>query len=221
MKHEDLWDVEAAESYDTPGTGMFAPEVLDPAVDRLTSLAEGGAALEFAIGTGRVAIPLSEKGISVSGIEIAPAMLRQLRTKASENDIPVVLGDMTMAFVPGQFNLIYLVFNGISNLMSQQEQVECFHNAARIMPRGTFVRADDSSSNFGFRPFRIGLIHKRLSGSRMTDTCSSTHAILSPSTSFRTISTSATARRLVSSGRRIDISGPQSLTSWLKSLDLD
>ena len=140
MKHEDLWDVEAAESYDTPGTGMFAPEVLDPAVDRLTSLAEGGAALEFAIGTGRVAIPLSEKGISVSGIEIAPAMLRQLRTKASENDIPVVLGDMTMAFVPGQFNLIYLVFNGISNLMSQQEQVECFHNAARhLCPGGQFV----------------------------------------------------------------------------------
>ena len=124
-KHEDLWDEGAARRYDTPGTGMFAPDVLDPAVDRLQQLANGGAALEFAIGTGRVAIPLSERGVKVSGIDIAPAMVTQLRSKVDAATIPVVVGDMTRAQVPGDYALVYLVFNGISNLLTQAEQVEC------------------------------------------------------------------------------------------------
>lgn len=140
MRHEDIWDHEAAKVYDTPGTGMFAPEVLTPAVDRLTKLAGNGRALEFAIGTGRVAIPLSERGISVAGIELAPAMMAQLRIKADEAKIPVVLGDMTTATVPGTFSLVFLVFNGISNVLTQGEQVACFHNAARhLSPSGRFV----------------------------------------------------------------------------------
>jgi hypothetical protein len=80
MRHEDIWDSEAAKNYDTPGTGMFAPEVLGPTVDRLAELAEGGRALEFAIGTGRVAVPLCERGVPVTGIEISPHMVAQLRT---------------------------------------------------------------------------------------------------------------------------------------------
>jgi SAM-dependent methyltransferase len=138
--HEDIWGEAAAASYDTPGTGMFAPEILDPAVGRLAALAAGGAALEFAIGTGRVAIPLREKGVPVSGIEIAPAMLARLRQKVDADTLPVVLGDMTTATMPGTFALVFLVFNGISNVPTQAAQVACFRNAARhLSPGGRFV----------------------------------------------------------------------------------
>lgn len=139
-RHEDVWDEAAAAAYDTPGAGMFAPEIVDPTVARLASLAEGGAVLEFAIGTGRVAVPLRQKGIPVSGIEIAPAMLRRLRDKVDEATLPVVLGDMTSATAPGTFSLVFLVFNGISNLPTQAEQIACFRNAARhLRPGGRFV----------------------------------------------------------------------------------
>jgi SAM-dependent methyltransferase len=139
-RHEDIWDEAAAASYDTPGTGMFAPELLSPAVERLAALAGGGAALEFAIGTGRVAIPLGQKGVRVSGIEIAPAMLGRLRAKVDAATLPVVLGDMTTALVPGEFSLVFLVFNGISNLPTQAGQVDCFRNAARhLVAGGRFV----------------------------------------------------------------------------------
>ena len=140
MRNEDLWDAEAAGAYDTPAEGMFAPEVLDPAVDRLAALAEGGAALEFAIGTGRVALPLRARGVRVAGIELSPHMLARLREKADADEIPVVLGDMSRAAVPGEFALIYLVFNTFANLLTQDAQVECFRNAARhLAPGGRFV----------------------------------------------------------------------------------
>ena len=90
-----------AQGYDTPGTGMFAPQVLDPTVERLAELAGDGRALEFAIGTGRVAVPLAERGISVTGIELSQAMVDQLRTKVDEARIPVVVGDMATARAPG------------------------------------------------------------------------------------------------------------------------
>ncbi|MEU2793238.1 class I SAM-dependent methyltransferase [Streptomyces sp. NPDC007100] len=142
MRQDELWDVATALSYDTPGTGMFAPEVLDPAVDRLAELAGGGRALEFAIGTGRVAVPLAERGVPVTGIELSQPMLDQLRTKADETTIPVTVGDMATATAgpPGSFQLVYLVFNTISNLLTQAEQVTCFRNAARhLAPGGRFV----------------------------------------------------------------------------------
>ena len=140
MRQEEIWDVETAQSYDTPGTGMFAPEVLKPTVDRLAELAGNGRALEFAVGTGRVAVPLSERGVPVTGIELSRPMIDQLRTKVDEATIPVVCGDMTTATVPGEFALVYLVFNTISNLLSQSEQVACFRNAARhLTPGGRFV----------------------------------------------------------------------------------
>jgi SAM-dependent methyltransferase len=140
MRQEDLWDDDAALRYDTPGTGMFAPEVLGPTVDRLAGLAGDGRALEFAIGTGRVAIPLAERGVPVTGIELSRPMLDQLRTKADEETIPVVVGDMATALAPGAYSLVYLVFNTISNLLTQAEQVACFRNAARhLIPGGRFV----------------------------------------------------------------------------------
>ena len=140
MRQEDTWDAETAQNYDTPGTGMFAPEVLSPTVDRLAELAGNGRVLEFAIGTGRVAIPLSERGVRVTGIELSTPMIDQLRTKVDEATIPVIQGDMATATAPGEFDLVYLVFNAISNLLTQAEQVACFRNAARhLTPGGRFV----------------------------------------------------------------------------------
>jgi SAM-dependent methyltransferase len=140
MRQEEIWDVDAAERYDTPGTGMFAPEVLDPTIDRLAQLAGGGRALEFAIGTGRVAVALAERGVSVTGIELSLPMIAQLRTKVDEATIPVIAGDMATTVAPGEYTLVYLVFNTISNLLTQAEQVACFRNAARhLSPGGRFV----------------------------------------------------------------------------------
>jgi SAM-dependent methyltransferase len=140
MDQRDVWTAEAAKRYDTPGTGMFAPDVLGPTVDRLAALAGDGAALEFAIGTGRVAIPLSASGVPVAGIELSHPMVDQLRTKVDEASIPVTIGDMATATAPGRFRLVYLVFNTISNLQTQADQVACFRNAARhLSPGGRFV----------------------------------------------------------------------------------
>lgn len=140
MEQKDIWDADTARRYDTPGTGMFAPEILDPAVDRLARLAGEGAALELAIGTGRVAVPLAGRGVPVTGIELSPPMVEQLRTKADEATIPVVIGDMATTAAAGEYTLVYLVFNTISNLLTQAEQVECFRNAARHLgPGGRFV----------------------------------------------------------------------------------
>ncbi|PNG20660.1 class I SAM-dependent methyltransferase [Streptomyces cahuitamycinicus] len=140
MQQESLWDVDAAQHYDTPGAGMFAPEILGPTVDRLAELAGDGAALEFAVGTGRVAVPLAERGVPVTGIELSRPMVDQLRTKADEATVPVVIGDMATSVAPGKYTLVYLVYNTISNLLTQAEQVECFRNAARhLTPGGRFV----------------------------------------------------------------------------------
>ncbi len=140
MRQEDIWDVDAAARYDTPGTGMFAPEVLGPTVDRLAQLADGGRVLELAIGTGRVAIALAERGIPVVGIELSQPMVNRLREKLDEARLPVVLGDMATTRADGDFTLVYLVYNTISNLLTQAEQVQCFRNAARhLVPGGRFV----------------------------------------------------------------------------------
>lgn len=140
MRQEDIWDDEVAAQYDTPGVGMFAPEVLGPTVDRLVALAGGGRALELAVGTGRVAVPLAARGVPVAGIELSRPMLARLRAKVDEETLPVVVGDMATARVPGEFSLVYLVFNTIANLLTQDEQVACFRNAARhLLPGGRFV----------------------------------------------------------------------------------
>jgi SAM-dependent methyltransferase len=136
----DLRDVEIAQGYDKPGIGLFAPEVLGPTVDRLAELASGGRALEFGIGTGRVAVPLSQRGVPVTGIDLSRPMIDQLRTKADEATIPVIIGDMATAVAPGEYRLVYLVYNTIANFQTQAEQVECFRNAARhLIPGGRFV----------------------------------------------------------------------------------
>jgi len=140
MDLDEIWDATAAAEYDTPGEGMFAPEVLGPTVDLLTELAAGGAALELAVGTGRVAIPLVQRGVAVTGVELSQPMVDRLREKADAATLPVVVGDMATTRVPGDFTLVFLVFNTISNLLSQGEQVACFRNAAaHLAPGGRFV----------------------------------------------------------------------------------
>ena len=136
----EIWGVETARHYDQPGVGMFSDAVLGPTLDRLVALADGGPVLEFAVGTGRVAVPLARRGVAVSGLELSPAMVAQLRTKAGPQELPVVLGDMARDRVPGQFSLVLLVYNTISNLLTQAEQVACFRNAAaHLRPGGRFV----------------------------------------------------------------------------------
>jgi SAM-dependent methyltransferase len=138
MTSSDLWDAETAERYDETSAFMFAPEVLGPAVDFLADLAGAGPALELAIGTGRVAVPLVERGVPVSGIELSAAMADRLRSKSS--DVPVTVGDMATTTVPREFSLVYVVWNSIGNLRTQQEQVACFRNAAaHLSPGGRFV----------------------------------------------------------------------------------
>ncbi|GAB3199465.1 class I SAM-dependent methyltransferase [Nocardioides hungaricus] len=140
MVSSDVWDRETAERYDADSVEMFGPEVLDPTVDFLAEVADGGPALEFAVGTGRVAVPLAARGVPVSGIELSEPMVERLRAKAGPGEIPVVVGDMATSTVPGEFSLVYLVWNSISNLRTQDEQVQCFRNAARhLVPGGRFV----------------------------------------------------------------------------------
>lgn len=119
---------------------MFSPEVVGPTVDFLADLAGAGAALEFAVGTGRIGLPLAARGVPVSGIELSAPMVDQLRRKPGGAEMPVMVGDMATTRVPGTFSLVFLVWNSISNLRTQDEQVECFRNAARhLMTGGRFV----------------------------------------------------------------------------------
>ncbi len=135
-----MWDESIAAAYDRDHASMFSADTLDPVVDVLVRLAGEGPALEFAVGTGRVALPLVRRGVPVTGIELSESMVAQLRTKADEPQLPVVVGDMASVQVPGTYSLVYLVFNTISNLRTQAEQVACFRNAARhLRPGGRFV----------------------------------------------------------------------------------
>ncbi len=140
MVSSDLWDETTAATYDDDVAEMSAPEVLGPTVDLLARLAGDGSALEFAVGSGRVAVPLLRRGVPVTGIELSAPMVARLRAKVGADELPVVLGDMATTLVAGEFALVFLVFNSISNLRTQDEQVECFRNAARhLAPGGRFV----------------------------------------------------------------------------------
>lgn len=134
----NVWGPEIAEVFDDVYLETFEPGVLDPMADVLAELAGGAAALEFAVGTGRVALPLRARGVPVHGIELSPHMVARLRTKAA--DLPVTLGDMTTTRVPGTFAVVYLVANTIMNVTTQDEQVAVFANAAaHLGPGGCFV----------------------------------------------------------------------------------
>jgi SAM-dependent methyltransferase len=138
--NQSYWDEEAAAGYDEDPRSLFDPHVLDPTVELLADLAGDGAALEFAVGTGRVALPLAARGIPVSGIELSTPMAARLRAKDEAHRIEVTIGDMATTRVDGTFRLVYLVFNGIGLLTTQDEQVACFANAAaHLEPGGLFL----------------------------------------------------------------------------------
>ena len=140
MSRPNHFDGVVAAGYDETSAELFAPEVLRPAVDCLAALAGDGPVLEFAIGTGRVALPLAERGFEVHGIDLSAAMLEQLRAKPGADRLTVTEGDITTTRVPGQFSLVYLVWNTVMNLTTQEEQVACFANAAaHLHPGGAFV----------------------------------------------------------------------------------
>lgn len=135
--HFDDW---VAEHYERLWPQLFAPEVIEPTLDCLVELAGGGACLEFGIGTGRIGIPLSQRGFSVHGIELAPAMARRLRAQPGGQDLAVTIGDFATTSVGGGFSLVYLLRNTITNLTTRDEQVACFRNAAdQLVPGGLFL----------------------------------------------------------------------------------
>ncbi len=141
MKGGDgYFDERVAARYDESAADMFDPAVVDPVVDFLVELVGSGRALELGIGTGRIAVPLSQRGVPVHGIELSKAMAARLRAKPGGEDIGVTIGDFATATVDGTFSVAYLVFNTISNLTTQAEQVACFRNvAAHLEPGGCFV----------------------------------------------------------------------------------
>jgi SAM-dependent methyltransferase len=137
---ENHFGERAAQRYDESSAEMFAPAAVDPVVDFLAGLAGDGAALELGIGTGRIALPLAQRGVPVHGIDLSEAMVARLRAKPGAERVGVTVGDFATTTVDGSFSVAYLVFNTINNLTSQDEQVACFQNvAAHLGPGGCFV----------------------------------------------------------------------------------
>jgi SAM-dependent methyltransferase len=137
---EDHFGERVAERYDESAADMFEPAVVDPVVDVLADLAGHGAALELGIGTGRIALPLAQRGVRVHGIDLSGAMVARLRAKPGAEQIGVTIGDFAATTVEGRFSVAYLVFNTIMNLTTQDGQIACFQNvAAHLEPGGCFV----------------------------------------------------------------------------------
>jgi SAM-dependent methyltransferase len=137
---EGFFGERAASAYDERVGEMFDPAAVQPVVELLADLAEQGRALEFGIGTGRIALPLASRGVPVVGIDNSEAMVARLRAKPGGDDIDVTIGDFATARGDGEFSLVYLVFNTIFNLVTQDEQVACFQNAAaHLRSGGRFV----------------------------------------------------------------------------------
>jgi SAM-dependent methyltransferase len=135
-----VWGEEIAAVYDATYAAEAEPSVVDPMVDLLAQLVGDGAALEFAVGTGRIALPLSARGIPVHGIELSPDMVEKLRGKPGADAVPVTIGDMTTTRLSDRFELVYLVANSIMNVTTQEEQIAVFSNAAaHLVPGGHFV----------------------------------------------------------------------------------
>ena len=141
MQDDDgYFDERVAARYDESAADMFDPAVVDPVVDLLVEFAGSGRALELGIGTGRIALPLAQRGVPVHGIEMSKAMVARLRAKPGGEDIGVTIGDFATTTVDGTFSVAYLVFNTIMNLTTQAAQVACFRNvAAHLEPGGCFV----------------------------------------------------------------------------------
>jgi SAM-dependent methyltransferase len=140
MHDDGYFDSQIAERYDESSSEIFQPDAINPAVDFLAELAREGRALELGIGTGRIALPLAQRGVPVHGIDISKAMVERMRAKPGGEGIDVTIGDFATTTVLGFFTVSYLVFNTIMNLTTQDAQVACFQNvAAHLEPGGRFV----------------------------------------------------------------------------------
>src|SRR5919198_259769 len=154
---EDYFGEDVARGYDESTAGMFQPSVVEPAVDLLADLAGRGAALELGIGTGRIALPLAQRGIRVHGIDLSEAMVARLRAKPGAEQIGVTIGDFATTTVEGEFSVAYLVFNTINNLTTQDAQVACFENvASHLEPGGCFVVEVGVPGSQPLRVFALG-----------------------------------------------------------------
>jgi SAM-dependent methyltransferase len=139
-EYEGFFGERVASVYDEGAADMFDEAVVTPVVELLVSLAGEGRVLEFGIGTGRIALPLAERGVVVVGIDDSEAMVARLQAKPRGEDIEVTIGDFATTRVGGEFSLVYLVFNTIFNLVTQDAQVACFQNAAaHLRSGGRFV----------------------------------------------------------------------------------
>jgi SAM-dependent methyltransferase len=137
---ENYFDERIAHRYEAYWPNLFEPAMVDPVVGSLAGLAGDGRALELGIGTGRIALPLSRRGVHVHGIDLSPAMVAQMRAKPGADDVGVTIGDFAVTRVDGTFCLAYLVRNTIENLTTQDAQAACFRNAAaHLEPGGCFV----------------------------------------------------------------------------------
>jgi SAM-dependent methyltransferase len=132
----DYFGEAVAARYDADAVDMFDPNLVGATVDVLAELARDGAALELGIGTGRIALPLAARGIPVHGIDLSEAMVARLREKPGAEEIDVAIGDFATTRVNGRFSLVYLVFNTLGNLTTQDAQVACFQNAAAHLEHG-------------------------------------------------------------------------------------
>jgi SAM-dependent methyltransferase len=159
---DGYFDEQVAARYDESVADMFEPATVGAAVDFIAAFAGVGRALELGIGTGRIALPLAQRGVPVDGIELSRAMVARLRAKPGGADIPVAIGNFARTTVGGSFSVVYLVFNTIVNLTTQAAQVECFRNvAAHLEPGGCFVVEVDVPElrllppGEVFRPFHV------------------------------------------------------------------
>ena len=159
VKH-DYFGEEIASRYDDELGRWGDPERVDATARFLADLAGSGAALELAIGTGRIALPLAARGVHVHGIDLSEAMVARLRAKPGGDRIPVAIGDFATTRVDGLFSLVYLVFNTIMNLTTQDEQIACFENAAaHLSPGGCFVVEVGVSSGGNLEVFDLSDTH--------------------------------------------------------------
>jgi SAM-dependent methyltransferase len=163
---EDWFGEEVAARYDDDLGSMGSAAEIEPAVDFLAELAGGGRALELGIGTGRIALPLTARGVEVHGIDLSEAMVARLRAKPGGDATPVEIGDFATTRAEGTFSLAYLVFNTINNLTTQDAQVACFENVgAHLEPGGCFVvevgvpQLQRLPPGERFRPFDVSADH--------------------------------------------------------------
>ncbi len=161
------WGRELAEVYDA--VNADEQDAVGPIVDLLAELADGGPALEFALGTGRIALPLSARGVPVHGIELSPHMVEQFRAKPGADAVEVTIGNMTSTRLSGAFTLVYLVANTLMNVTAQDEQLDVFANAAAhlgaggcfvvelIVPQLRGISTAERSRVFTFEPEHVGI----------------------------------------------------------------